>query len=336
MMSEIFLFNPSIKCANPVKETVYSRSRYEVKGMKTVTDILQSEFGTLHAKFRTVSIIYLKDLQTEITEWKRNGLITEKFYKQNYGQFSFKPPTTLPNARSIIVIGIPQKITPLEFFYKGKKHQTILPPTYVYSKVRTTCKEILSRILGNKGYFVDHAILPLKLLAVKSGLAKYGKNNICYIDEMGSFTRLQAFFTDYEFLTDDWHEKQIMKSCTTCSLCRHACPTSCIPKKRFLIHADRCLTYLNEYKGDFPSWVSKQSHNALVGCMRCQIVCPQNKKFLQYDKQTVDFTEEETSIILQKTPRELIPKALAKKLIRFDIDEYYTELGRNLSVLLNK
>jgi epoxyqueuosine reductase len=304
--------------------------------MKTLTEMLHSEFGKLHAKFRTVSIIHLKELQEEINEWKHNGLITEKFFKQNYGEFTFHPPTTLHNVHSIIVIGIPQKITPVNFFHKGERYQTVIPPTYVYSKLRTTCKEILSRILGNKGYFVDHAILPLKLLAVKSGLAKYGKNNICYIDGMGSFTRLQAFYTDYEFLTDDWHEKQIMKSCTTCSICQKVCPTQCIPKERFLIHADRCLTYLNEYKGDFPSWVSKQSHNALVGCMHCQIVCPQNKKFLQLNNQTIIFSEEETSIILQKTPLEKLSPTLTKKLAGLNMDEYYLLLGRNLTVLMNK
>jgi epoxyqueuosine reductase len=304
--------------------------------LKTITDILQSEFEKIYAKFRTVSIIHLKDLQKEINQWKKDKLITEKFFKQNYGEFSFKPPTTLPNAHSIIVIGVPQKITPVVFFYKGKQHRTVLPPTYVYSEIRATCKEILSRILGNNGYFVDRAILPLKLLAVKSGLAKYGKNNICYVNEMGSFTRLEAFYTDYEFLIDEWHEKKIMKSCSTCSLCQNACPIHCIPKERFLIHADRCLTYLNENKGDFPSWVNVQSHNALVGCMYCQIVCPQNKKFLQFNKKTVNFTEEETSIILQKTPRQHLSKALAKKLMHFDIDEYYPLLGRNLSVLMNE
>ena len=304
--------------------------------MISIVNELHSEFRKLHAKFKTVSIIHLKDLQTEINQWRRDKLITEKFFKQNYSQFSFKPPKTLPNVCSIIVIGVPQKIIPVNFFYKGERYQTVLPPTYVYSKIRTTCKKILSRILENKGYFVDRAILPLKLLAVKSGLAKYGKNNICYVDGMGSFTRLEAFYTDYEFFPDDWHEKQIMKSCTTCSLCHNACPTHCIPKERVLIHADHCLTYLNENKGDFPSCVPVQSHNALIGCMRCQMVCPQNKKFIQYDKQTIDFTEEETSIILHNTPREHLSKALAKKLIRFDLDEYYTELGRNLSVLLNK
>ena len=304
--------------------------------MKTITDALQSEFGKLHAKFRTVSIIHLEDLRREINEWKRNGLITEKFFKENYGLFSFKPPVTLPNASSIIVIGVPQKIIHVNFFYKGKQHQTVLPPTYVYSEIRTTCKEILSRILGNEGYFVDRAILPMKLLAVKSGLAKYGKNNICYVDGMGSLTRLEAFYTNYEFLPDNWHEKQIMKLCTTCSLCQNACPTQCIPKERVLIHADHCLTYLNENHEDFPSWVSTQSHNALVGCMHCQIVCPQNKNFLQFDKQTIDFTEEETSIILHKTPQERIPKALVEKLMHFNLDEYYTLLARNLSVLMNK
>jgi len=304
--------------------------------MKTVTDMLHSEFGKLHAKLRTISIIHLKELQDEINEWKCNGLITEKFFKQNYGEFTFHPPTTLPNACSIIIIGIPQKITPVNFFHNGERYRTVIPPTYIYSKVRTTCKEILSKILVKKGYYVDYAILPLKLLAVKSGLAKYGKNNICYINGMGSFIRLQAFYTDYEFPTDYWYEKQIMKSCTTCSLCQKVCPTQCIPKERFLIHADHCLTYFNENEGDFPLCVNSQSHNALVGCMHCQIVCPQNKKFLQLHEQTIDLSEDEISVILKKTPREYIPPTLMKKLANLNLDEYYSLLGRNLSVLMNK
>ena len=304
--------------------------------MKTVTDMLHSEFGKLHAKFRTISIIHLKELQTEINEWKQNGLITQRFFKQNYSEFSFQPPVTLPNACSIIIIGVHQKMFPVEFFYKGKQFQAILGSNYKYSEIRATCKKILSQILGKNGYSTDRAILPLKLLAVRSGLAKYGKNNICYINGMGSFTRLEAFYTDYAFLIDDWHEKQLMKSCTTCSLCQYACPTSCIPKGRMLIHVDRCLAHFNENKGDFPSWVRNQSHNSLVGCMRCQIVCPQNKKFRQMNAQSINFTEEETNIMLHNTPRERIPKTLAEKLIRFDIDEYYPLLGRNLSALMNE
>jgi epoxyqueuosine reductase len=325
-----------MKCANPVIEIKHSLHRYMVNEMKTVTDMLQSEFEKLHAKFRTVSIIHLKDLEAEITGWKQNGLITEKFYTQNYGDFLFQSPLTPSNTRSIVIIGVPQKFFPVTFIHKKKQYHTVIPPTYVYSKIRTSCKEILTNVLEKKGYSVEPAILPLKLLAVKSGLGKYGTNNICYVNGMGSFTRLQGFYTNYEFSTDDWQEKEVMESCQHCSLCQNACPTHCIPKNRFLIHADRCLTHLNENEGDFPSWVPTQSHNALVGCMHCQMICPQNTKYLQTHEQTINFTEEETSIILRKTPREQIPKTLAKKLIDFNMNEYYSLLGRNLIALINK
>lgn len=321
---------------NSVKETIHTPIGYTVQSMETITDILQSEFGKLHAKFRTVSIIHLKDLHTELNTWQRGGLITKKFYEQNYGQFLFHPSEMLQNAHSIVVIGIPQKITPVEFFHKGKRYRTIIPPTYIYFRVRAACQEILSRILGKKGYSVDRAILPMKLLAVKSRLGKYGKNNLCYVNGMGSFTRLEAFYTDYEFPTDEWYEKEIMKACTHCSLCQHACPTHCIPQDRFLIHADHCLTYFNENKEDFPSWVPKEAHNALVGCLHCQIICPQNKKFLEFDRNAITFTEEEISFLLQKTPRELLPQTLVKKLVDLNMDEYYPLLQRNLTDLMNK
>ncbi len=188
--------------------------------MEPIVDMLQSEFETLQANFKTVSINHLKDLQTELTTWQHDGLITKKFYDQNYGQFLFHPPEMLQNARSIIIIGVPQKISKVKFIHNGTQYQTYIPPTYIYSEIRAACKEILSKILGKKGYSVERAILPMKLLAVKSGLGKYGKNNLCYVDGMGSFTRLEAFYTDYEFPTDDWGEKEIMNSCKNCSLCR--------------------------------------------------------------------------------------------------------------------
>jgi epoxyqueuosine reductase len=183
---------------------------------------------------------------------------------------------------------------------------------------------------------VTRAVLPFKLLAIRSGLGKYGKNNICYVDGMGSFVRLEAFYTNYRFPSDDWQEKKMMERCAGCSLCQQNCPTHCIPSDRFLIHADHCLTYLNENEGEFPAWVNPSSHNALVGCMRCQIVCPENKQFLHLKEQPIAFTEEETTLLLQKTSREQIPQTLAKKLVSLDIDEYYSVLGRNLSVLVHK
>jgi epoxyqueuosine reductase len=307
-----------------------------VKEKKTITDLLQLEFNTLHAKFKTVSIRHMEELHTELNAWQRDGCITKKFFEQNYGLFVFHPPETLQHARFIIVIGIPQNITRIEFFNQGERFETIIPPTYIFSDVRAACKEILSRVLGEKGYSVERAILPLKLLGVKSGLGKYGKNNLCYIDGMGSYTRLEAFYTDYEFPTDDWGEKELLPSCRTCSLCQQACPTRCIPESRFLIHADQCLTYFNENDGDFPLSIPKQSHNAIIGCMRCQMICPQNKEFFGYHPTIIRFTEQETTYILEKRPRESIPQSLKKKLMDINLYEDYSHLQRNLAVLMKQ
>jgi len=304
--------------------------------MQNISEILQSEFNKINAKFKTVIITHLPELQTELLTWLHDGLISKKFYEQNYGQFIFNPPSTLPDARSVIIIGIPQKVTRIEFFHNNIRYETVIPPTYRFSQIRATCKEILTTVLGSKGYAVERAILPMKLLAVKSGLGKYGRNNICYVNGLGSYTRLEAFYTNYSFPTDNWGEKQLMKACTSCTLCRQACPTHCIPDDRILIHADQCLTYFNENLGEFPASVPPDSHNALIGCMHCQTVCPQNKKHFTYEPVTITFTEEETTCILQNLPRENLPEDLIKKLKNIDIYDDYPELSRNLTVLIKK
>jgi epoxyqueuosine reductase len=224
----------------------------------------------------------------------------------------------------------------VEFIHQGKRYHTIIPPTYIFSGIRKTCKDILSNILGKKGYHVERAILPMKLLAVRSGLGKYGKNNICYVDGMGSYTRLEAFYTDYPFPNDSWQEKKLMKACASCSICQRACPTQCIPQDRILIHADHCLTHFNENIGKFPAFIPPQAHHALVGCIQCQIVCPQNKKYFDYYQNTIVFSEEETACMLLETPQENIPQTLSKKLKNLDMYEYYPELPRNLMALVTK
>jgi epoxyqueuosine reductase len=304
--------------------------------MKSITDVLQSEFRKIHASFRTVSINHLGELHNELKQWKYDGVIQEALFKQYYDNFCFQIPDEIPDAKSIVVIAVPQKIHPLDFFIHGKRYHTLIPPTYVYSPVRNTCQEILMRVLKKTNHSVARAILPLKLLAVRSGLGRYGKNNLCYVDGMGSFARLEGFYTDYQFFSDDWQEKTMLESCNGCSLCQHNCPTHCIPPDRFLIHADHCLTYFNENEGEFPEWVDTRCHHALVGCMRCQLVCPQNKSVIRLTEQPVTFSEEEVVMILTKIPREQISKTLSHKLIRLDIDEYFSVLSRNLSVLMTK
>ena len=304
--------------------------------MDSVVETLTKEFGKFNARFRTVSITHLEELRGELQQWRQDGIIGKKFYEQNYGFFEFERPKVPSEPRSIIIIAIPQGIISLAWQYLGKKRQVVLPPTYRYTSDRARCLELLSRVFQQEGCSVSRAILPCKLLAVRSGLGKYGRNNICYVDGCGSFIRLEAFYTNYGFPDDGWQEKQPLERCASCTLCMNACPTHCIRPERFLVHADQCLTYFNENEEPIPPWVNPRSHNALVGCLRCQEVCPENRAVMHRREEGVTFSETETELILRGTPKEQLPQGLVEKLQDLSMVEYLPVLPRNLAALLKK
>jgi epoxyqueuosine reductase len=287
-----------------------------------------------HYKFKMVSIAHLPEVQDAVGKLVRQGMINEKlhsgwhFYKDNN--------TGSPEAKAIIIVVMPQYITRVSFRWQGKNYYCNVPPTY-FTQTDDACAEaILKEALEISGYKMAKARLPLKTLAVRSGLAKYGRNNITYALGMGSFYRLIAFYTDYSGTEDTWREPEMMKACENCSLCRANCPTGSITSERFLIYAEKCLTRLNEAEDVFPQGVKPEWHNALIGCMSCQQVCPVNMPFLNNIADGPDFTEEETELILNRTPVEKLGIETQRKLEHMIQDGLYPYVGRNLRVLIEK
>ena len=92
----------------------------------------------------------------------------------------------------------------------------------------------------------------------------------------------------------------------------------------------------NEKEPDFPYWAQLQPdwHNALIGCMRCQFVCPVDRPYLRKIVAGPSFSEEETGLILNKTPLEkLSPETQQKLKIS---DGVYPFMAPNLSALIEK
>jgi epoxyqueuosine reductase len=289
----------------------------------------------LHAyKFRTVSIKHLPEVQDAVGNLARDGTLNERLAKE--WQFYKNANNDFPEAKTIIVIAMPQSIFTMSFRWQGTNYGVIVPPGYILETDDSDAELILKNTLVSKGYRISRARPALKTLAVRSGLAQYGRNNVTYVSGMGSFYRLIAFYTDFSFETDDWHQPVVMKKCVKCVLCRDNCPTGCIPSDRFLIHAENCLTYLNESEQDFPAWVNPDWHNAIIGCMNCETVCPVNKPYLENIKVGPAFTEEETGLILNKIPEEKLSPGMKLKLHNFIEDGYLPMLGRNLMVLIEK
>ena len=124
---------------------------------------------------------------------------------------------------------------------------------------------------------------------------RYGRNNVCYIPGMGSFHRLRAFYSDIPCGDDTWGVPRVLEICQTCPLCWDACPTGCIDAIRFLIHADQCLTHFNESENPLPNRIKPEWYKALLGCLKCQQVCPLNKGVLMQIQDTSEsFTRAET------------------------------------------
>jgi epoxyqueuosine reductase len=286
-----------------------------------------------------VAIQHLRDLQKEIETRYQEGLLDEAFFRQRLTGFVFSPPESLPEARSLIVVAVKQPQIRFTFTWNGKRVPFVVPPTYLHwRETDKQVEDVLTEILEPEGYRVAQAALPKKLLAVRSGLAAYGKNNITYVAGMGSFHRPVAFYSDLPCEQDDWQEPQMMTHCQKCSACLRSCPTGAIAADRFLLRAERCITLHNEEPSDvpFPAWLEPSWHNCLVGCLHCQRVCPENKEVVAWFEEGAEFSSEETTLLLEGTPLDRLPAPTVEKLEQWDLVDLLDILPRNLEALFER
>lgn len=303
-----------------------------------MTQTIENLLSSLESKgFRgsITPIRHIQELRDEIETRRQKEGFDPNLEREYLSSFVFSPPAELPDAQSLLIVATPSPQIEITFHGKGKPFHLRIPPTYIHDTDAVVEKGI-REILGRTGHGLARARVPEKLLAVRNGLAEYGRNNIAYVPGMGSFYRLIAFYTDLPCNNDSWREEKILDRCANCNACQTACPTGAIRDDRFLVQADRCLTFLNERPGDFPEWIDPSWHHCIVGCMRCQEICPENRRVKEWVEQKGSFTEEETEWLLAgKAAEDNLPEATRKKLEDLDITEYKNLLQRNLGVLLN-
>lgn len=289
---------------------------------------------------RIVSIDRLEDLRETFEAGHRNGLYDEELYKTYLNRFTFSLPANMPDARSIVIMAAKQPQYSFTFAVEGKKFRALVPPTFLHSEaVDREMLEALQAAVAGDGRRVAPVRLPLKLLAVRSGLASYGRNNITYVPGMGSFQTLAAFLTTVPGdERDEWHELKMAERCKDCRVCSRQCPTGAIAADRFQLYAEKCLVFHNEKPSrvPFPAWIDGVWHNSLVGCMRCQNTCPLNKDFTGFSLEDVTFTEEETALLLADTPKDQLSSPLLAKLERSDLLSWSGVLSRNLRALVTQ
>ncbi|UCF97107.1 MAG: 4Fe-4S binding protein [Spirochaetaceae bacterium] len=284
-----------------------------------------------------VAVRHLRDLQEEIQDRYGRGLLHEDVYNRYLAQFEYQTPESITNARSLIVVAYADPPVRLTFSRKGKTALLNVPPTYLHAEAKDAeVERRLTELLAQEGYRVARALAPKKLLAARSGLARYGKNNIAYVEGLGSYHRLAVFCSDCPCEAEQWIEAGMLERCERCHACQRACPSGAIGSDRFLLRAERCLTFWNEMpKGiAFPDWVEDSWHNCLVGCLHCQRICPENGMLKDWYEEGAEFSDRETELILAGADPSTLPASLTEKLERWDLLELYDLLPRNLLACL--
>lgn len=150
---------------------------------------------------------------------------------------------------------------------------------------------------------------------------------------MGSFLTLIAYFSSIPCTEDPWYPIRSMSACNQCTSCLNNCPTGAIRKERFLIDNELCLSYFNERADDFPEWLPKSAHHCLYDCLKCQIICPKNKDYINNVIGPLEFDEAETDLLLSGRTMEEFPHKLRDKVQFLDMSSWLPAIPRNMRIL---
>ena len=284
-------------------------------------------------KLAVVSMDNMRKLKSDMDKYK-NEMDADV---RNYLKWIFDDPEPLDinssQMQSIIILAMPRpayaKVT---WHTRGKQYKAFSGTT---AGAETTAKIIdaITEAVQTAGFSINRENrLFLKRMAVQSGLAQYGRNNIAYIDGMGSAFVLSAFLTDIPCKESPWREPMVSPTCDGCQICETLCPTNAIVSGKFPIDSHRCLTRLNQGTGDFPEWVPQSAHHTTYYCLMCQARCPMNKG---QEIIEMSFDEEETAYILDRTSYDEAPDELKRKIARMTGFGKPETIQRNLRVLFD-
>ena len=269
----------------------------------------------------------LTDLRAEIENFaatqELNGFT--RFIVENY-EYAPKEPSF--EVKSVIVIATPHPSFGDAVFEMCGKSRTVY---YTAGAGGKEPQDYVTKVVTDAGFKLEHTgfWFPNKRFAVQAGLCEYGRDNIVYLPDFGSYVAIDAFYTDMPTDTDLWRGVVTAAACEGCHACEAVCPTGAIRPDRFLIDNALCLCGMNEGQEPFPETLPKDAHHAIVGCLRCQYSCPMNAESNKNPFPTFHFTEAETARLMQDAPYEDLETSLAERFWALEMN-FAGDLPRNL------
>ncbi|MCW3098634.1 MAG: putative iron-sulfur cluster binding protein [Chthonomonadaceae bacterium] len=224
----------------------------------------------------------------EYRDWVAQGYAGEMEYLTRNLHRRLDPRELVPDARSIIVVG-------MNYYADAEEGPGTPPPDpdralfarYArgddYHDVMTArLRELLCFLQAQAGpeaagrVYVDAGPVLEREVAQRAGLGWFGKNTLLINTRRGSYFFLGEIVTNVALEFD----VPAQGGCGTCTRCLDACPTGAILEP-YKVDSRRCLSYLTiELKGAIPEEFQpalSASGNRIYGCDICQEVCPINR-----------------------------------------------------------
>ena len=206
-------------------------------------------------------------------KWIADGCHGSMDWMERNGDRRLHPVNILPEAKSIVVLGLnyhqphPSSGYRVAKYALGKDYHDFL-----YKRLKSLCA-VMREMGGEQKPYVDTGPVLEKPLAELAGLGWQGKSTILIHRPLGTWLFLGVVFTTLD-LPADAPAKNL---CGGCTRCLDACPTKAIMAP-YRLDARRCISYLTiEHDGPIPEEFHDAIGDRVYGCDTCLDVCPWNK-----------------------------------------------------------
>lgn len=187
----------------------------------------------------------LVEVHREIQGRMDAGQFDPEFTRIELGWLDDTPDQLDARHRSVIVVAVPRPAHTVTFTLPGGPVQARIPPgkveaSQIIARVKAQLLETFPALAGSLQLIRSGS----KALAGKLGLTAYGRNNLTYIEGIGSFFQLMVFSAEAPCEPRAPRELAQMPGCPDCNFCQDQCPTGAIAEDRFPSGASAAWTIL--------------------------------------------------------------------------------------------
>ena len=207
-----------------------------------------------------------------LAERKASGFADNMSFTWRNPERSTTPTASVAGAQSIIVAALPylaEDITPAT----GRRaHIARYARADHYSILRTALRSVARnlKMAGERAVaFADDNALVDREAAYLAGIGWFGKNANLLLPGAGSYFVLGSIITTAMYEPS----QPVDDGCGSCTRCLDGCPTGAIVAPG-VIDARRCLAWLLQKSGTFPTEMRAALGDRIYGCDDCQEVCP--------------------------------------------------------------